>query len=204
MKYFIILLGLIFIPTVSFADEDSLYAPAPPADSAFVRTINATGNIDTLIKINQTSLMTENKSEVISDYNILKEGKHKINFGEMNDEIELDAGKYYSIAITPNNEVKIYEDALIENPTKAVVYFCNFSKIPASLISKEFEATLFENVESLSCESREINAVDFDLNVSNDDGEIKNFPKVSLKRQMGTSVIIMDGETYLIENKVSQ
>lgn len=195
---------LLLMPSLAFADEDGLYAPAPPADSAFVRTINATSKTDEVIQINGNALNTENGSSIVSDYVILKEGSHKLSFSDLTKEVTLNAGKYYTLAVTADNNVKIFEDALIEDPTKATVYFCNFTKTPASLKSEEFQATLFENIETLTCDSREINAVDFDLNVFNADGEIKNFPEVSLKRQIGTSIIVTDNETYLFDNKVSQ
>ena len=85
MKHFLLIAGLLLISNTALASEDALYAPAPPADSAFVRTINATEKNEGTIKINNNALAIDD--EIYSDYSVIKKGTHQISFFGMKKEI---------------------------------------------------------------------------------------------------------------------
>lgn len=205
----IIALFLVITPFYAQANEDALYAPAPPADSAFVRTINASSDTESTVAVDGRTFEPSEDAR-ISNYSILKNGEYEVTHLDQQDTINVKAGHYYSVVITSDNAVKLIEDDLIEDPSKAKVYFYNLSGTQAALTAPSHKATIFENVASLSSEARDINAVTFDVAIEIDNQAVKTFPGLSLKRQIGTSIILFDSqsddsyEAIVIENTVQQ
>ncbi len=191
-------------PSIAIANEDALYAPAPPADSAFVRTINATADTSIAIQLNGVSLAQNEEHINISDYAVFKQGNYDLTYGDKNEKIALEAGQYYSIAVKKDQSYVVIKEDLIENPSKAMLYFCNFSDAPASIKSPEYNATIFENIATSECTSREVNAVTFDLALEANDKIVKDLPGIALKRQTGTSIILIGNDVSFFDNQIAQ
>ncbi len=208
MKHFALLAFLFIIPATVQADEAALYAPAPPADAAFVRVINVTDSQELNISIGAvTPPFTDEKR--VSDYAVVKQGEHTVTLDGSTESLTLEASNYYSVAVTSDKELVLIKDIFVEDPTKAALYFYNFTSAPASLVSPSYGATLFEKVESNTGTSRDINAVSFDLAIKDESDEtLATLDKVELKRRQGTSIIILenaDAEAVVITltNKVA-
>lgn len=203
-----ILATFLFISSLAIAGEEALYAPVPPADSAFVRIVNITDDPDLIVKLDGV-VLNGIKEIPVSDFVIIKQGQRNLNYADHSEELDIKAGKYYTIAILINNKVHLMDDALIENPSKAVLYFYNLSDLnSASLFAPSYKATIFENIATNTSISREINAVDFDLIVKSSSEEIKTLKDISLKRQIGTSIFLIGKkdayQIFVVENKIKK
>lgn len=204
MKHLMIAtLFLTFLPLTASADEAALYAPTPPADSAFVRVINASTSDDLNITLSGSEPVASEEARV-SSYSVLKEGAHTLALGDAENTLDLEAGNYYTVAITADGTHKVIKDIFVEDPTKAALHFYNFSTETVSLTSPSYGATIFENIESNDGTARDINAVTFDLAITNTDGDVvQELPEVSLKRRQGTSIVVIDNDTVItLDNNV--
>jgi alginate O-acetyltransferase complex protein AlgF len=209
MKLILTFFAMMIVPFTAMAGEEDLYAPVPPADSAFVRVVNVTGDSALTLQIDGASLPAGAHSEV-SDYIIIKQGERALSFGDKKQTITIEARQYYSLAITAKDtDAKIIKDALIENPAKAMVYFYNFSDAPAASLSvPSHNATVFEDIAPLGNSSRAINAATIDFTVKSGSNDVATLEKIALRRQVGTSIFLTgtagNYKAFAIENKVSQ
>lgn len=181
-----------FVNPAQAADDTALYDPAPPADSAFVRIINATGaTVDATVGGASYSGVT---APGISSYRIIPQGEQEVKIGDFSEKLNIAAGKYYSLALTEKDgkkELTPLDDAIIKNPAKAMVYFYNLSDAPtSSLHAVKQKADIIADVKPGTSGSREVNALTIDVGVNAEGKEIKSFPGVELKRRTGVSFLL--------------
>lgn len=186
-----------FSVPVQAADDTALYDPTPPADSAFVRIINATGaTADATIGGASYSGIT---APGISAYRIIPQGEQEVKIGDFSKKLTIEAGKYYSLALTEKDGAKdlaTLEDAVIKNPAKAMIYFYNLSDAPTgALRAVKQNADVVADVKSGASGSREVNALTIDVAVTAEGKEIKSFPGVELKRRTGVSFLLSGSGT---------
>lgn len=207
-KQILILALMLFIPSLATAGEEELYKPLPPADSAFVRFVNLTDMKADAAKIDDVSILP-GKQVPVSDYGIVKQGERTFRLGEKSQPVTVKAGQYYTIVVPAEGDIKIIQDALIENPAKAVIYFYNLSDAAeGSLIAPAHKTKIFEKVGSMESDSREINAVTFNLQVKAGNSEAGTIEEVNLKRQEGTSIFLTGASgaynSFSVQNAVAQ
>lgn len=209
MKKLFVLLAFLLLPLSATAGEEALYAPVPPADSAFVRTVNAGDDSVPPVRLDG-SAFPAGEQKAVSDYAVIKQGEHVLTIGEENQPITIDAGQYYTVVVLKDGAVKILKDALIENPAKATIYFYNLSDAAAATLEvPSYKATIFENIAVGEGASREINAVSgFSLAVKADGKDAGKIDGIELKRQQGISVFLTGTEgqykVFAVTNKVAQ
>lgn len=209
MKSFFVCLAVFLLSVPAYAaDEEALYAPVPPADSAFVRTVNATGNVQEKITVDGVEPQ-KSTQDFVSDFSVIKQGSHVVQFGDKKETLQIEAQQYYTIAVINQNEVKVIKDKVIEDPSKASLYFYNLSDAGvASLSSTTHKANIFKTVSAGASDSREINAVVLGLEVKVADTSAGVLDNVELKRQQGTSVFLTGKSgSYRVshvQNKVTQ
>ncbi|MFO1242234.1 MAG: alginate O-acetyltransferase AlgF [Rickettsiales bacterium] len=197
MRYFLALAVVFsvfsFAKEVSAADDTALYDPTPPADSAFVRIINTTATaVDATIG---SASYTSVAAPGISPYRVIPQGEQEAKAGDVSKKVSIEAGKYYSVAITEKDgkkELVTLEDAVIKNPAKAMIYFYNFSdSATASLNAVKQKADIVSGVKAGESASREVNALTIDVAVNDAEGkEVKAFPGVELKRRTGVNFLL--------------
>lgn len=208
MKSIIAFLALLLVPFSAFAaGEESLYAPVPPADSAFVRTVNLS-DAKTAVLLDGVAFPAGENAQV-SNYSVIKQGERSLSVGDKKQPVTIEAKQYYTIAITQDGTAKIIKDALIEDPSKAMLYFYNLSSSAnASLAVPSHKATVFEKVAATDSASRAINAVSVDLAVKAGETDVSTLEKVELTRQAGTSVFLTGTAgkyaAFSVKNKVAQ
>lgn len=179
---------------VATANDQELYDPAPPADSAFIRLINASNDTDPVTSSIGSVTFTSVASPSITDYSVLKAGDYEMKIGENSFDIHVEAGKYYTLALLTKEgkpSVTALEDAMVTNPAKAVVYFYNLSNAPkASLFAPQHKADIVAEIESGQGGAREVNALTLDLAITAGGKEVKAFPGVELKRRTGVTFLL--------------
>ncbi len=195
--FFAIIAGTISYAHAVMANDQELYDPAPPANAAFVRVINATNN-DTL-KVTVSGIAYDKVAKgSAAAYQVVKEGEVKPSVVAAGKTVEatavkVDAGKYYTFAVTGEGSViavKEIEDALMANPAKSYVYFYNMSDAAAASLTAPVQKADVVKASAGTAGSRDVNPLTLDLAVMADGKEVKAFPKVSLQRRAGVSFIL--------------
>ncbi len=204
--FLIIVITLVFItPPATYAGEDELYDPEPPAGSAFVRAINANEqNSSADFTIGNTNINSLSYPSA-SPYFVIKEGKYSVSSSGIESEIKIEAGKYYSLIIT-SDKIREIEDMIIEDPAKSRIYFYNFSDKKANLTAPVHKTSIFTDIESGKNISREINAITLDIAIDSEGQNISSFKNIQLKRKRGTIFIIVGSKgnykTFTTENEI--
>lgn len=93
-----IVLGLCLVGLVAQISLSSpLYAPAPPANSAFVRLVSTLPQTTTL---NWGGAVLSLKPNQVSPYRIFKQGKHQLQTAQISQSIMLEAGFFYTAVLS--------------------------------------------------------------------------------------------------------
>ncbi|MDG1287760.1 MAG: alginate O-acetyltransferase AlgF [Rickettsiales bacterium] len=195
--------------TMAQANDDELYDPAPPADSAFVRVIHAASAMDKVSATVGGITYGELSYPALSNYRIVKGGQHKATVGTVSQELTIDAGGYFTIALNDAGEVKLIKDELLSNPAKARVYFYNFSDAAqGSLFAAEHGAAILDKVNANEGGSREVNALKLALQAKAGEAVVQEFKGVQLKRRVGTSFLVTGKagayKALMLENEVER
>lgn len=199
---------LLVAATPAMANDQELYDPAPPADAAFVRVLNAGASGDISPTVGDAKY-GKVAAPGISAYRVVKQGTQSMKTGDTSESIEVTAGKYYTLALSGEGSVTTLSDAIIEQPSKAYVYFYNFSDAPkASLRATKQNVDVVGDVAANMGKHREMNALTVDLAVVADGKTIKEFPGVVLKRRSGVSFLLTGSgeakQTVMMENNIQR
>lgn len=206
-KILTFLIALLSLPVSALAAGDAeLYDPTIPADSAFVRVINASGEKASAEVAGLA--FADLASPSASEYFIVKQGDYKASFQGKDAPLKVAAGKSYSVALLPGGASTVLEDAAIVNPTKSGVYFYNLSDGAASLHAPEFKADIAANQAAGTSSMREVNALEVGLTVLAGGKEAATFDKITLKRRTGTSFIFAGSsgayKALAVENSIKR
>jgi alginate O-acetyltransferase complex protein AlgF len=198
-----------FIPSLAGAGDEGLYEPTPPADSAFVRVIQANSTAKTVTPELGGKSFGKLTYPALSAYQIIPAGEHSFKAGEVTAKLAVEAGRYYSIALTSSAAPALLEDALIANPAKARLYFYNLSDAKeTTLFAPKQKAAIFSKQAAGSNTSREINALTLPLQLLVADKLVASLPEVQLKRRAGTSVVLFgtakNYKALAVENRVAR
>lgn len=211
-KKILVLLALLGMTSPAYANDQELYDPAPPADSAFVRLINATGDAEKITASVGSITFKELGSPAISPYYVLKGGEYSMKLGEASFPVKVDAGKYYTLALqreAGKPTLTVLPDAMISDPAKSIVYFYNLSNVPsASLVAAEHKIDIVAATEPGKGGAREVKPLTLALAIKSGDKEIKTFSGVELKRRTGFTFLLAGTEsdpvTLMQENKIER
>lgn len=192
-----LLLGLMVVTSFAFAED--LYDPAPPADSAFVRLINGT-NSEATATLGTKKLTA--KAANTSAYLVFTQGMPKLTFGKLTQDVHLDAGKFYTLALTgtsANPKVTVLEDAENTNRTRALINVYNLSTIAkVDLKTGDGKTAVIEGVTPGSSKSRAVNGIKVALSVYNGGKVMQAFKETQLERGAAYAVIVTDkGATWV-------
>jgi alginate O-acetyltransferase complex protein AlgF len=187
MTVWLLVLGVVV------AQEEGLYAPAPPADAAFVRIIHASpGGAAVSASVGDTIYGEVSFAEV-SPYRVVLQGSRTFTAGDFTQDLEVQAGKFYSLAVTPNGVV-VLEDASSSNRAKALLILYNLSDIPmVDLKTADGKTEVFSGVTPGTETSVEVNGITVDLAVLGEDNVLQEFPGVQLERGAAYSAIVLGG-----------
>ena len=142
----------------------SLYAPAPPPDSAFVRVIN-TSNASLNSKIGSVSLAENLGMASVGAYRVIKQGSHTISGAGKTQSLTLEAGYFYTLGWVDGNWVVI-QDKTASSLAKARIGFYNFSSVQGvSLKTSDAKLTLFEGFTPNQYDMLQVNPVKVQLAV---------------------------------------
>jgi alginate O-acetyltransferase complex protein AlgF len=182
---------LVLLLPFAWAQEEGLYAPAPPADAAFVRILHALPDAPAFdVSIDDVSYGELAFSQV-SLYRVVTQGERTLSAGDMSEALTVKAGKFYTLAVTPGGVV-VTEDPNSTNRAKALLILYNLSDMASvDLKTADGKTDVLVGVAGGTQKSIEVNGITVDLAVSSSGADLQAFPGVSLERGAAYSVIVL-------------
>ena len=198
--YFMIYSAVIGHINHASANDEGLYNPLPPADSAFIRFIahpSYQGSL-TITANNKTYNLSE--TGIFSDYYVMPKGSVKI---QNNNDVIVDAGALYSIILHPHN-IEMIKDPSHENMKKAQIIAYNLSPYPEiSLKTSNGKIDIIKNIKMSHVALRAINPVKIKTALYVDQQEMTLLPEISMTRGRSYSIAVFDKDIAITwaENK---
>ena len=184
-KLILIALTAASLATVS---AQGLYDPEPPANSAFVRVINA-GSGELKPGIDSVAYGAVGGFNA-SAYRVIPQGTHKLAAGAANKDVNVLAKRFYSVIVN-GSDVQVLEDPANPGQTKAGLAIYNLSKIGSvALKTDDGKTTVVDGVTPGTVKSQAVNAIKVGLAAFNGSGKIASFPAVQLERGSTYSTIV--------------
>ncbi|WP_083922318.1 alginate O-acetyltransferase AlgF [Deinococcus aquatilis] len=198
-------MGFVFVlmaMTTSAAQGlDSLYAPAPPANSAFVRVLNATAvTVDATISNKVISVPKFG----VGDYLVIPRGNILVSSKKSSATFSINEGKFYS-AIWNGRAFKMITDVSHDNRAKALLIVYNMSSFPGlDLKTADGQLAIVTKIPAGESGSRAVNGITVDLAAFNGNKMLTNFKGVSLERGKAYSIVITDAGSSLTVNTTAK
>jgi len=171
---------------IALAQDDGLYdAPVDP-NSAFVRVLAPGAS---LAVVNGTSLDSLNQG--LSPYVNVQPGDIAVTAGEAAGSVTATPGAYYTYAWNAQGEPVVLEDQAASDPSKAIVYFYNFSDKPTvDLFVPSAKVNAIEAIEANSGKSVALKApLKLDVEILAEGETVASVAEVDLKRRGGVSIV---------------
>ena len=187
LKPLLSLLGYLALGAV-LAQEEGLYAPAPPAEAAFVRVLNA----DTATAGEVAPTLGETTYErlpygSVSPYRVVLQGTSEFRAGSVTASLEFEAGRFYTVTLT--EEATLSADPGLENRAQTLLLVYNASDTPVNLKTADGSTDVIPDVPPGKVGSIEVNPISVELIAA------KPGDKTPLAR---TSLAMTQGGTYSI------
>ncbi len=165
--------------------QDTLYAPTPPPDSAFVRTINGTA---LAVEVSTGDVVVE--PNAASGYVVVPQGSVTVSAGEASHDLQVEAGRFYSVAFW-TGEPTVLIDERSTNMARAGLTLYNLTgSAGLTLGLADGSAAVVEGVASGASGTRIVSAVTADLAVFDGDTAVARFEQKQLERGGGYSVLV--------------
>jgi alginate O-acetyltransferase complex protein AlgF len=165
-----------------------LYNPAPPADSAFVRLINATPNASSAA-IDDASLAEHLKPAQASAYRIFKQGTHTLVSGNIKTKLTLEAGGFYSAALLAGRWW-INADRSASSLTQSRLSAYNLSKVDVAIKTSDGKLAVWNKLQPEHYDMMAVNPIKIKLAV-NAGAQILPLPEIQLEPNVAYSVIVV-------------
>jgi alginate O-acetyltransferase complex protein AlgF len=177
------------------AADEGLYDPVPPPDSAFVRIVDAGS-----AAVNGTigGKPAASQASGVSPYVVVPKGKQPVRIGDVSDEIDAAAAKFYTIALV-DGKLVTFEDPSADTPGRAGIVFYNLSDAPAgSVYVPKLKVAVVEGVAPAAAASKALKAVTLDkIEIKLGDAVVASFDSVALRaRATMTAYVTGKGGTY--------
>jgi alginate O-acetyltransferase complex protein AlgF len=187
--------GLLLLSSIVFAQDQGLYAPAPPADAAFVRVVHALESAPAVAVLVGDASFGDLAFGQASPYHVVIQGARVLSAGDIKQDLTVVAGKFYTLAITANG-VAILEDANSTNRAKALLSLYNLSDLATvDLKTADGKTEVLAGVTPGGQKSIEVNGITVDLAALSGGAEIQAFAGVKLERGAAYSVFVLGGAT---------
>jgi Alginate O-acetyl transferase AlgF/Domain of unknown function (DUF4397) len=160
----------LLIVLMPIALAQSLYAPEPPANSSFVRIIDASlDGMPTVVKLDGNLWIAALTAQGILPYEILRAGKHSFEMQngatKTNLVLNAQAGKFYTLAVVGKSNaisVKTFNDQKITNKVKAQLLAYNFSSSPLTIKTSD-GTNVFKDLKQNTSQNILVNPVNITM-----------------------------------------
>lgn len=176
--------------------DDGLYAPAPPANSAFVRIINAkTDGAAVAGQLAQRKISAVGVGGA-SPYWALRAGTAKALLGSGAAALSLQPGKYYSVVVrgkTGAEKLATVLDPALTSKAKSLIILYNLTSKPTiTLKTADGKAAVVTDVAPGKLGSRSVNAAKSGFVVASGSQTLATFPVQSIARGAAYSVVAVE------------
>lgn len=175
----------IFLLGNVFAQSTGLYDPAPPANSAFVRVLNAsTANLG-------DKVVTADRGAA-SAYVVIPQGDMTAKVGNVSSKLKVEAGKFYSI-VSSGNALSLITDQAADNKAKALLTIYNLSKSSSvDLKTADGKTAVVSGVKNGASGSRAVNGITVDLAAFDGAKALGTVKGVKLERGSAYALVVTD------------
>jgi len=192
MKNFTFLFGLSLLSAAA-AQDNGLYDPAPPANSAFVRVLNAPA-----ATLGGKSVTAARGAA--SAYVVIPQGEFDAKLGATGGKLKVEAGKFYSV-VASGNKLVLLTDQAADNRAKAVLALYNLSKsATVDLKTADGKTTVVKGVKSGESGSRAVNGITVDLAAFSGTKTLGSLKGVKLERGSAYAVVVTDSGVTLTKS----
>lgn len=174
--------------------QEGLYGDPPPPNAAFVRVIQTVEfGTTTDIFIGETNFGVLGFAEV-SPYRVILSDTYSLTTEEINQTIEIEAGKFYSLALRADDALLI-EDTSNTNRAKALLNLYNLSELShVDMTTADGQIEVLMDVSPMDFKSIEVNGITVDLAVLANGESLAVFEKLALERAAAYSAIVFGNE----------
>lgn len=187
-----LLVLLVGVALVSAQDE-GLYAPAPPADAAFVRVLHAAeGAGGVAPSVGDTDFETLSYGAV-SPYRVVPQGTAELNAERVTEVLELEAGRFYTVVVT--DTATLLEDPTLQNRAQTLLALYNLSGEPVSLKTVDGATDVIPDVAPGELGSIPVNPISVAFGAFSGDAALATFEETQLERGAVYSTFVLPGGT---------
>ncbi|WP_421760160.1 alginate O-acetyltransferase AlgF [Devosia sp.] len=180
------LLAVLASSTAIFAQDDGLYdAPVDP-NTAFIRVLSPGAAVAV---VNGTTV--DQVTDGLSAYVNVQPGDIDVAAGDVSGSVSAQPGAYYTYAWSAAGEPVVLTDQPANDPSKATVYFYNFSDLPSvDLFVPSAKVKAIEGVAGDTTKSVALKApLTLDFEVQSDGTSVAKVAALDLKRRGGVSIV---------------
>ncbi len=174
------------------AQEEGLYAPAPPDDAAFVRVLNASAGGETTSSLGNTDFESLAYGAV-SPYRVVTQGAAALSAGSVSETVEVAAGRFYTVVL--GDAVTLIEDPTLENRAQALLTLYNTSEKPVNLKTADGATAVIPDVPSGEVGSIAVNPVSAAFGAFEGETVVTAFDEVQLGRGAVYSTFVLPDDT---------
>lgn len=191
--------GLLLLVSAAAAQDEGLYAPAPPADAAFVRVLNA-GAGELTPALGETAFGAL-AAGTVSPYRVVLQGSAELSAGAVTSVLEVEAGRFYTVVVT--DEAALLEDPALQNRAQALLLLYNVSAAPVSLKTADGATDVIPDVAPGEVGSIEVNAISVAFGAFSGDAALNTFDEVQLERGAAYSTFVLPDDTAVFVQSVT-
>lgn len=179
-----VLLSVLLLNSAAFAQE-GLYDPAPPANSAFVRVLNAPA-----ATLGGKAVTAEKGAA--SPYVVIPQGEFAAKVGTVSGKLKVEAGNFYSV-VNNGGKLVLLTDQPGENRAKALLTIYNLSKASSiDLKTADGKTAVVSAIKSGESGSRAVNGITVDLSAFAGTKALGTLKGVKLERGNAYALVLTD------------
>ena len=176
---------MLALASLAVAQNTGLYDPAPPANSAFVRVLNA----PTATLGDKT--VTADKGAA-SAYVVIPQGDVTAKVGALSGKLNVEAGKFYSV-VPLAGKLVLLTDQAADNKAKALLTIYNLSKnASVDLKTADGKTTVVTGVKPGESGNRVVNGITVELAAFSGTKTLGALKSMALQRGSAYAIVVTD------------
>jgi hypothetical protein len=172
--------------------QGGLYGDGVPEDVAFVRFIHAEDADAMDFAIAGVPFATL-EPNMVSAYYTLAEGEHTVVATGRELVLGASPGSFYTV-VAMGGELKLFEDAVLGNPARALLALYNLSDTHVDLMTAGGETEVLMDIAPLTSASVEVNPADVVLAIYQGGEAFAELEGLTLERGEAYSIVVFEGE----------
>lgn len=173
--------------------QEGLYDPAPPANSAFVRVLNAPA-----ATLGGKAVTAEKGAA--SPYVIIPQGEFAAKLGTVSGKLKVGAGNFYSV-VASGSKLVLLTDQAAENRAKALLTIYNLSKASSvDLKTIDGKTAVVSGVKTGKSGTRAVNGITVDLSAFDGTKALGTLKGVKLERGSAYALVLTDAGLTLTQS----